>query len=52
MIVAIDYFLLVGFCFAVTLGLFLGLKSIKFINQIKKNLFYHLVFDFLLTCYK
>lgn len=27
----IDYFLLVGFCFAVASGLFLGLKSIKLI---------------------
>ena len=31
MTVAIDYFLLVGFCFALTSGLFLGLKSIKLI---------------------
>ena len=31
MTVAIDYFLLVGFCFAITSGLFLGLKSIKLI---------------------
>ena len=31
MTTAIDYFLLVGFCFAVTSGLFLGLKSIKLI---------------------
>lgn len=31
MTVAIDYFLLVGFCFTITSGLFLGLKSIKLI---------------------
>jgi len=31
MTIAIDYFLLVGFCFALTSGLFLGLKSIKLI---------------------
>ena len=31
MTVAIDYFLLIGFCFALTSGLFLGLKSIKLI---------------------
>jgi hypothetical protein len=31
MTVAIDYFLLVGFCFAVASSLFLGLKSIKLI---------------------
>ena len=31
MTVAIDYFLLVGFCFALSSGLFLGLKSIKLI---------------------
>lgn len=31
MTVAIDYFLLVGFCFALTSGLFLGLKAIKLI---------------------
>ncbi len=27
----VDYFLLVGFCFAVASGLYLGLKSIKLI---------------------
>ena len=37
MTVAIDYFLLVGFCFAITSGLFLGLKSIK-INLIFRKL--------------
>lgn len=31
MTVAIDYFLLIGFCFALSSGLFLGLKSIKLI---------------------
>ena len=31
MTIAIDYFLLVGFCFALSSGLFLGLKSIKLI---------------------
>ena len=31
MTIAIDYFLLVGFSFAVASGLFLGLKSIKLI---------------------
>lgn len=31
MTIAVDYFLLVGFCFALTSGLFLGLKSIKLI---------------------
>ena len=31
MTIAIDYFLLVGFCFAVASGLFIGLKSIKLI---------------------
>jgi hypothetical protein len=31
MTIAIDYFLLIGFCFALTSGLFLGLKSIKLI---------------------
>lgn len=31
MTIAIDYFLLVGFCFALTSGLYLGLKSIKLI---------------------
>lgn len=31
MTVTIDYFLLVGFCFALSSGLFLGLKSIKLI---------------------
>lgn len=31
MVVVIDYFLLLGFCFAVASGLFLGLKSIKLI---------------------
>ena len=31
MVVAIDYFLLLGFSFALTSGLFLGLKSIKLI---------------------
>nr|YP_010537702.1 cytochromeb6-f complex subunit 6 [Tenuicylindrus belgicus]UYC31619.1 cytochromeb6-f complex subunit 6 [Tenuicylindrus belgicus] len=31
MTVIIDYFLLVSFCFALTAGLFLGLKSIKLI---------------------
>jgi hypothetical protein len=31
MTVAIDYFLLVGFVFAVASGLYLGLKSIKLI---------------------
>jgi len=31
MTLAIDYFLLVGFCFAVTSGLYLGLKSIKLV---------------------
>jgi len=31
MIVIIDYFLLIGFCFAVAAGLFFGLKSIKII---------------------
>ena len=31
MTIAIDYFLLVGFCFAITSSLFLGLKSIKLI---------------------
>nr|YP_004376666.1 cytochrome b6-f complex subunit VI [Fistulifera solaris]YP_010133894.1 subunit VI of cytochrome b6/f complex [Fistulifera saprophila]QWM93384.1 subunit VI of cytochrome b6/f complex [Fistulifera saprophila]BAK19032.1 cytochrome b6-f complex subunit VI [Fistulifera solaris] len=31
MTVAIDYFLLLGFCFTLASGLFLGLKSIKLI---------------------
>ncbi len=31
MTIAIDYFLLVGFCFALTSGLFIGLKAIKLI---------------------
>lgn len=31
MTTAIDYFLLLGFCFATASGLFLGLKSIKLI---------------------
>jgi hypothetical protein len=31
MTVAIDYFLLVGFCFALTSGLYIGFKSIKLI---------------------
>ena len=31
MTIAIDYFLLVGFCFAVTSALYLGLKSIKLV---------------------
>jgi hypothetical protein len=31
MTVVIDYILLIGFCFAVASGLFLGLKSIKLI---------------------
>ncbi|QXE46212.1 cytochrome b6-f complex subunit 6 (plastid) [Nitzschia inconspicua] len=31
MTVAIDYLLLIGFCFALSSGLFLGLKSIKLI---------------------
>ena len=31
MTVVIDYFLLVAFCFALTSGLFIGLKSIKLI---------------------
>ena len=31
MTVAIDYFLLVGFCFAITSGLWISLKSIKLI---------------------
>jgi len=31
MVVAIDYFLLLAFCFAIAAGLFLGLKSIKLI---------------------
>ena len=31
MAVTIDYFLLVGFCFALSSGLFFGLKSIKLI---------------------
>lgn len=31
MTVAIDYLLLLGFCFALASGLFLGLKSIKLI---------------------
>jgi Cytochrome B6-F complex subunit VI (PetL) len=31
MAVTIDYFLLIGFCFALTSSLFLGLKSIKLI---------------------
>ena len=31
MTIAIDYFLLVGFCFALSSGLYLGLKSIKLI---------------------
>nr|AWT38141.1 cytochrome b6/f complex subunit VI [Proboscia sp.] len=31
MVTVIDYFLLLGFCFAVASGLFLGLKSIKLI---------------------
>nr|YP_009496362.1 cytochrome b6/f complex subunit VI [Attheya longicornis]AWT39075.1 cytochrome b6/f complex subunit VI [Attheya longicornis] len=31
MTTVIDYFLLIGFCFAVTSSLFLGLKSIKLI---------------------
>jgi hypothetical protein len=31
MTVVIDYFLLVGFCFALASGLYLGFKSIKLI---------------------
>jgi hypothetical protein len=31
MAVTIDYFLLIGFCFTLTSGLFIGLKSIKLI---------------------
>jgi len=31
MTVIIDYFLLVGFCFSLTAGLFLSLKSVKLI---------------------
>ena len=31
MTIVIDYFLLIGFCFAITSGLYLGLKSIKLI---------------------
>ena len=31
MTIAIDYFLLIGFCFTFTSGLFLALKSIKLI---------------------
>ena len=31
MTIAVDYFLLVGFCFTLTSGLFIGLKSIKLI---------------------
>jgi hypothetical protein len=31
MLIAIDYFLLLGFCFTVASGLYLGLKSIKLI---------------------
>nr|YP_009497305.1 cytochrome b6/f complex subunit VI [Biddulphia biddulphiana]AWT40018.1 cytochrome b6/f complex subunit VI [Biddulphia biddulphiana] len=31
MTVTIDYFLLIGFCLAITSGLFLGLKSIRLI---------------------
>jgi len=31
MVVVIDYFLLLGFCFTIAAGLFLGLKSIKLI---------------------
>lgn len=31
MTIAIDYFLLLGFCFTIASGLFLGLKSIKLI---------------------
>jgi len=31
MTVVIDYFLLIGFCFSVASGLFLGLKAIKLI---------------------
>jgi hypothetical protein len=31
MAILINYFLLVGFCFALASGLFLGLKSIKLI---------------------
>jgi hypothetical protein len=31
MTVAIDYFLLIGFCLALSSGIFLGLKSIKLI---------------------
>lgn len=31
MVTVIDYVLLLGFCFAVASGLFLGLKSIKLI---------------------
>jgi hypothetical protein len=31
MTVVIDYFLLLGFCFALTCGMFIGLKSIKLV---------------------
>jgi len=31
MTIAIDYFLLLGFCFAITSSLFLGLKAIRLI---------------------
>lgn len=31
MTITIDYFLLIGFCFALASGLFLGFKSIKLI---------------------
>nr|YP_010516807.1 subunit VI of cytochrome b6/f complex [Haslea pseudostrearia]UXN44589.1 subunit VI of cytochrome b6/f complex [Haslea pseudostrearia] len=31
MTIAIDYFLLIAFCFALTSGLFIGFKSIKLI---------------------
>ena len=31
MTVVIDYFLLVGFCFALTSAMYIGLKSIKLI---------------------
>jgi len=31
MAITIDYFLLIGFCFALASGLFLGFKSIKLI---------------------
>ena len=31
MVLIIDYFLLIGFCFTLSLGLFLGLKAIRLI---------------------